>query len=106
MTTIENTSYRRWLRRLMRGFLLRVVLILGVFAALHLLGFRKYTCVLSGTSPFGAVKSLFGVVYIVFSGLAVVGVPVLLLATVLARVVEWIASIPTINQRDPSTSSG
>lgn len=84
---------RQRLRQLMRAFLLRVVVILVVCAVLHLLGFRKYTCVLSGTSPYGTIRSLCGVVYIMFYGLAVTCVPILLLATALAKAAEQIASV-------------
>jgi len=86
-------SDRQRLRRLMRAFLLRAVVTLIVCAVLHLLGFRKYTCVLSGTSPFGTIRSLCGIVYIMFYGLAIVCVPVFLLAAVLARAAELVVSI-------------
>ena len=73
------------LRRLIRAFLSRAAVILIVFALLHLLGFRRYTCLISGTASFGLFQALCGSAYIVFYGLAVVGVPVFLLAAVLAR---------------------
>ena len=55
------------------------------FAMLHCLGVRRYTCLISGTASFGLFQGLCGSAYLVFYGLAVVGIPVLLLAAVLAR---------------------
>ena len=85
------------LRRLIRAFLLRAAVILIVFALLHLLGFRKYTCLISGTASFGLFQALCGAAYIVLYGLAVVGVPVLLVASGLAKVIEW--SVATVKGR-------
>jgi hypothetical protein len=76
------------LRRLTRAFLLRGAVILIVFALLHLLGFRKYTCLISATASFGLFQALCGSAYILFYGLAVVGIPVLLLASGLAKGLE------------------
>jgi hypothetical protein len=85
------------LRRLIRAFLLRAAVILVVFALLHLLGFRRYTCLISGTASFGYFQGVCGAAYIVFYGLAVVGIPVLLLASGLAKVIEW--SVATVKGR-------
>ena len=74
----------------MRAFLSRAVGILIMFAVLHLLGFRKYTCLISGTASFGYLRGLCGAAYIVFYGLSIVGVPVFLLASGLAKGIEWI----------------
>ncbi len=43
---------------------------------------------ISGTASFGLFKALCGSAYIVFYGLAVVGIPVLLLASGLAKGLE------------------
>jgi hypothetical protein len=82
--------HRHHLQRLMRALFLRAVLIFVVFAILHILGFRKYTCVISGTASFGIFRTLCGVTYIVFYGLAIACAPVLLLASGLAKGVDLI----------------
>lgn len=69
-------------------FLRRAALLSLVFLMVHLLGFRQYTCVLSGTASFGVLQQLGGALYLVFYGLFVILVPILLLAAGLARLLD------------------
>jgi TRAP-type C4-dicarboxylate transport system permease small subunit len=70
-----------------RGLLLRALVVLAVFIALHLAGLREYTSIFSGTSPTdtipGAGDRALGLIYALFYLLAVVAVPVTVIAAAL-----------------------
>jgi len=73
------------LNPLVRAFLVRAVLWCVAFGAVHLLGFRIYTSLLSGTSSHGMVQQVLGVTYIVLYAGVVFLVPVLVIAAVLVQ---------------------
>lgn len=73
---------------LSRAFVLHAGKLCAVFLVAHLLGLRRYTALLSGTAAFGFPQRLGGSVYIALYGLFVACVPALLIAAVLARIVE------------------
>lgn len=70
---------------LARAFLVRAVLWCVAFGAVHLLGLRAYTSLLSGTSSYGMVQQVLGVTYIVLYAGLVFLVPVLVIAAVLVE---------------------
>ncbi len=70
---------------LVRAFLLRAVLWCAAFGVAHLLGFRAYTSVLSGTSSQGIVQHTLGAAYIVLYVGLVCLVPVLLIGAALLK---------------------
>jgi hypothetical protein len=70
-----------------RRFLLRAALWSLAFGIAHLLGFREYTAVLSGTASLGAVQVVFAGVYLVLYLGFVFLVPALLIAPALLAVV-------------------
>ncbi len=61
------------------GFLYRALLIIFVFAMLHLSGLREYTSFITGTTS-GGYLDLLGMTYFIFYALAVFIAPILLLA--------------------------
>ena len=63
------------------GFLKRAVLYSLAFGLAHLLGFRAYTSLLSGTASFGVLQCMFGTVYLVLYLGFVLLAPVLLIAS-------------------------
>ena len=73
--------------RIIRGFLKRAVLWSLVFGLVHVLGFRAYTSLLSGTASFGIWQRLFGTTYLVLYVGFVILVPVLLIASGLLKAV-------------------
>ena len=58
------------------------------FLIVHLLGFRQYTSVLSGTASFGTLRSAAGLAYLAAYFLFVVCAPILAIAAGLARAVD------------------
>ena len=87
---------------LARALFVRAVLWSLAFGAAHLLGFRTYTSLLSGTSPYGTTQQVLGVVYILFYIGLVFLVPVLILAAVL---IEGAAFVTGIRMRNISKGS-
>lgn len=61
------------------GFIFRALLIIFVFAMLHLAGLREYTSFISGTTS-GNYYDLLGMSYFLFYALAVFLAPILLIA--------------------------
>ena len=66
-----------------RGFLNRAAVILVAFLALHALGSRESTTLLSGTSPGGSADLFLGGAYVIAYFATVLGVPILLIGAVL-----------------------
>jgi hypothetical protein len=60
----------------------------ALFFAVHLLGFRQYTSILSGTSSFSFLKNTCGTVYLVLYIAVVVYVPILVIAAGLTKLLE------------------
>ena len=81
MTESRQSSSRSRPRR----FLISALIVSLCFGATHLLGWREYTSVLSGTASFGTLPRLAGAIYAVFYTLFVVYVPILLIAAILAK---------------------
>lgn len=69
------------------GFLYRALLIIFVFAMLHLAGLREYTSFITGTTS-GGYLDLLGMTYFIFYALAVFLAPILLLAAGLLALLE------------------
>jgi hypothetical protein len=57
------------------------ILISIFFLVVHLLGFREYTSILSGTGSFNTWKQYYGTLYIILYNCFVLIVPILLIAT-------------------------
>jgi hypothetical protein len=68
-----------------RWFIVCAILLSAIFLSLHLLGFRKYTSILSGTGSFSTWYQCCGVVYILFYICFVGIVPILLIASALLK---------------------
>jgi len=70
-----------------RGLLLRALVLLAVFALLHLAGARDYTSIFSGTSPTGdppgGAASLLGLLYAGFYLGSLVLAPIMILGAAL-----------------------
>ena len=81
------------LRPAIRGLLKRAALCALTFVLAHLLGFRSYTSLLSGTSSFGMCQSLCGVAYLVFYVGFVYVMPVLLIAACFLQAVVLIGAL-------------
>ncbi len=66
---------------------MRGLLILGVFLVFHYLGFRDYTCVLTGTSPTGdpgdSTAILIGICYTLLFFITITITPILLIGSLL-----------------------
>jgi len=74
------------------GFLSRGLLIIAVFALLHLLGLREYTSFISGTTS-GSSGDLLGVTYFILYSLTVFVAPVLIIATVFMKIFSRYAGV-------------
>ena len=72
-----------------RRFLTSALVVSLCFGLTHLLGWREFTSILSGTASFGALPRLAGVIYAVFYTLFVVYVPILLIAAGLSKAWEF-----------------
>ena len=91
-------------KTVVRRFLLRAALWSLAFAAVHLLGFRQYTSILSGTASIDVLRGLCGVTYLLlYAGLAFL-VPVLVIAAGLLKAGEVIygCRLPTSKPAAPS----
>ena len=77
---------------IVRGFLKRAILWSLVFGLAHVLGFRAYASLLSGTASFGICQRLFGTTYLVLYVGFVILVPVLLIASGLLTAVALASS--------------
>ena len=64
-----------------KRFIAYVILISMSFLVVHLLGFREYTSILSGTGSFSTWKQYYGTLYIILYTCFVLIVPILLIAT-------------------------
>ncbi len=84
-TSQETTGPDCRLGPVIRELLLRVVLWSLLFGVVHMLGFRAYTSLLSGTADFGLLQRLFGAVYLVLYAVFVLLVPVLIIAAGLLK---------------------
>ena len=78
------------------GFVLWAASLAVLFAVLHLLGFREYASVLSGTVPLGAfnliVNRFFAVVYVLLYLGAVILAPILLIGAAVFLLLErWLS---------------
>jgi len=94
------------LRRIIRGFVKRAVLWSLAFCVAHLLGFRAYMSLLSGTAPLGQMERAFGATYLVLYVGFVFLVPVLLIAAGLLKGVELIGGPwPRAGKRSDSSES-
>jgi len=79
----KNRKYSRPLR-----FLHSAAVFAILFFAAHLLGFRQYTAILSGTSSFSFLKNICGLTYLVLYLAVVVYVPILIIAAALAKLLN------------------
>ena len=68
-----------------RWFIVCAILLSAIFLTLNLLGFRKYTSILSGTGSFSTWYQCCGVIYILFHISFVGIVPILLIASALIK---------------------
>jgi len=99
----STTAPRRRRRRLgRRGLPATAVALILLFAAVHLLGWRQYASVLSGTGVGKPTKEFAGAVYVVCYLGFVVAVPILLIAAVLRQVAAVLARAV----RHPKQASG
>jgi len=78
-----------------KWFIACAILLSVIFFVLHLLGFRKYTSILSGTGSFSTWYQCCGVIYILFYICFVVIVPILLIASALIKAVEFLKHLYT-----------
>jgi len=79
---------RRRRRSVVYGLLERAIVLSLAFGAVHLLGFRAYTAMLSGTGSIALTHRLFGAAYLLLHACFVFLVPTLLLAAALLRAFE------------------
>lgn len=89
---IENTSYNPFKVKFFSAwaFFTRALLILALFAALHLLGWRDYTSFISGTTS-GGINDIFGIAYFIIYSLALYLAPVLIIASAIFFVITRLA---------------
>ena len=85
----------KWLRLTMlfspAGFVVLAALIAGAYHVCHGLGWREYTCVLSGTPPVGDSSDLTWLragIYVVFYFAYVLVVPILLIAAAVVLLMQ------------------
>jgi len=78
-----------------KWFIACAVLLSAIFLALHLLRFRKYTSILSGTGSFSTWYQCCGVIYIFFYICFVVIVPILLIASTVIKAVGFLKHLYT-----------
>lgn len=71
-------------------FLAGAILFSVLFAAVHLLGFRTYTSILSGTGSLGTWEKLCGAAYIALYACFVILVPMRIIAAALLKGMEWV----------------
>ena len=69
-----------------KRFIAYAILISLLFWGVHLLGFREYTGILSGTASLNKYHQYYGAIYIILYMCFVVIVPVLLIASVLTEI--------------------
>lgn len=67
-------------------FRVYAILLALLFFGVHLLGFREYTGILSGTASLDQYNQYYGVLYILLYVNFVVTVPILLIASVLTEI--------------------
>jgi hypothetical protein len=72
------------------AFFTRALLILALFAILHLLGWRDYTSFISGTTS-GGINDIFGIAYFIMYSLALYLAPVLLIASAIFVLITRLA---------------
>ena len=77
-----------WHQRPVVRLLLRVVICTILFCAAHLLGFRQYTALLSGTMEMDLTCRLCGAAYILLYAGMVLMVPIWLIAAAILAVAE------------------
>ena len=90
---------------LARAFVVRAVLWAVAFGIAHLLGFKAYTAILSGTTPYGTVQHVLGLVYIVLYVGLVFLVPVLIIAAVLVKGAALAISVRTARNNTKGSSN-
>ncbi len=66
-----------------KRFTMYALVLTVLFACVHLLGFREYTSILSGTASFGTKYQYYGVLYLLLYICFVVIVPILLTGSLL-----------------------
>jgi hypothetical protein len=69
------------------------IILLGLFFIAHLLGFREYTNILSGTGAIHVGRVWGGLLYLLLYVCAVGFVPILLIAAALHYGAKWILSV-------------
>lgn len=74
------------------GFAWRAMLILAVFAILHLAGLREYTSFITGTTS-GNFSDILGMAYFIFYSLSIFVAPVLLLGSIFTRLLSLYAGV-------------
>jgi hypothetical protein len=74
------------------GWALRAGVLLAIFAAVHLLGWRDATCIISGTAP-DSTTALHGILYALAYFSAVILCPILILAAVLCALFRRLFSV-------------
>ena len=79
---------RRVLRDPFAGY---AILLLVLFVAVHLLGFREYVGIISGTESADAYHPFYAVIYIILYISLAIAVPILLIAGILCQAVLTIA---------------
>lgn len=89
----ENTSYNPFKVKFFSAwaFFTRALLILALFAVLHLLGWRDYTSFISGTTS-GGINDIFGIAYFILYSLALYLAPVLIIASAIFFVITRLAA--------------
>ena len=75
------------LKRTIWRFLRNAVLLVAAFALVHLLGFKEYISVLSGTASYGICQRMFGALYLVLYMGFVFMTPVLIIAAGLLQLI-------------------
>ena len=75
-----------------RGFIEWAAILLGLFLVAHLAGWREHTTVISGSATTAAgwsrVEGMLGLVYAMLYALAILGVPILVLAAGILLLIE------------------
>ena len=98
------------LRPYIRGFFIRAVLWSLAFGVVHLLGFRAYTSMLSGTGSVAILQRLAGAAYLLLYAGFVFLVPVLLIAAGLVKGLAltsgpWMRTISRDSRVAPKTTA-
>ncbi len=86
------SGFMAWYRRPVPRLLLRAAICTVLFCVAHLLGFRQYTSLVSGTVPLNYTCRLCGVTYIIMYAGIVLVAPICLIAAAILAAMERVAA--------------